>query len=498
MTLLINAIFGFPARVELDLLTMLQGDMGFGDQPTIADPTVFEVTYKPTTSGTTQSRIQQLVNGVLPNQVVITGVDSSYGFVGPGGFYVYIKSIGGGACVVMKKDGPQCSGGVSNYGKELIAVVYDVSQCGGEGYWVRNMNNDKIDEPPIVALYHELSHAFHWANRTSEYCTTADKGEIQAVEDENTMRTQFSLPKRNPNNRQGGCGAPGTYGNPWESVCFIVSAAFDAPYSEQVREFQRLRDSLLRSTRLGHAVFATLADEYYQCAPRICSDMHADTHLKLMVARLVVEPLLEVLRLTEIDLNRDLRSPGMDDEIRHMFMQWRGRLEGIGVDAAQIRNAVEGISRFHDQLSNRVQAPDKQSVPPTGWTVQATFDYLATTILGGPFTTAALAWCLAEPLGCYWLTFAEFMVDPLDSGNVSDRLAGRIEAWLASAPIDWAAATADTEALAADVRLLRAHLITSNSMWQRFAAMVSAGCPGVLRPSLATAMDRADLLRSDG
>lgn len=495
MTLWVNAIFGNPARVELDLFTLAQGDMGMGDMLVITDPSVVQMTYVKTYSGFVQDRLHEIINTVFPNQIIVTGVDSTYGFMN-GPFWQSITSIGGGVTVV--KAGANCSGGTPLYTNELIKVVYDTEGCNGSGYWVRDTHNNKIVEGPITILFHELAHAYHWAHRSSQWCTT---GHAQVIADENLMRVQFTLPKRNPANDEGGCGPPSTYSNPWED-CFIVSAVSGSPRSVQVREFQRIRDSLLRPTRLGRALFATLFGEYYQFAPRVVADMEAAPELKEQIKRLVVEPLLDLLMLTELHVRLDLRGGALDQEVTQVFAQGWDRLGRQEISADTVARLAALMVRITSGLNGTAAQPETTPPQSAPSDPDATLRYLASTIHAGTPRTRALAWCLAQPLTIYWATLRLLVMDQeaTQESAVSpgEQLAVAIEGWLAQAPLHWGPAAACADTVSADLQALAASVFTSRAVRHRIGARMLAHSPGPLRPRLTEDMRAADFLPHAG
>lgn len=488
MTLWVNAIFGYPAIVELDLLAIIQGDLGLGDQLVITDPTVLQMTYAKTKAGIAQERINALINTVFPNNIIVTGVDSSYGFMN-GLFWQSITGIGGGVTVVTT--GSQCSGSSPLYTNELIKVVYDTSACGGQGYWVRNLTNDKVVEPRTVILFHELAHAFHWASRTSQFCAS---GEAQAIGDENLMRVQFSLPRRSQTNTQGGCGAPESY-NPWEAIgCFIVTSITGSPRAAQVLELHYIRDALLRPTRLGRALFDKIFFEYYQCAPRVVQDMQADPELKRLIARMAVEPLLDVFLLAKLHVRLDLRSGAVDAEITHVLEQWQERLNDESIDPNAVEYLAQLLSRIKASLDRATVETFTVPLSVEQWTPDLMFRYIASTIMTSTPDTSALAWGIMHPLTISWGILGH-SAGPDVPASLSGKLAEAIEDWLALAPVDWSIFELDVDAITADLQSLATEVITDRAVGHRFGAKLLSHCPARLRPQLAEAMRAADLLR---
>ncbi len=487
MALWVNAIFGQPMTVEMDLLAILQGDLGLGDQLVIVDPTVVQMTYFQSITGFAQNRLSALINTAFPNEIVVTGVDSTYGYL-QGPFWVSITKTGGGVTVV-KKSGPNCSGSTPQYTNERINVGCDTSECGGDGYWVRDGTNNKVVEPRTVILFHELAHAFHWASRNTTFCAT---GEIEAVDDENGIRKQFSLPQRSFKNLQGGCGAPAPY-NPWEGIgCFIVTAVTGSPRSLQVLEFHRIRDGLLRPTRLGRKLFDALFAEYYQCAPRIVADMQRAPELKLLMTQLVVEPLLDVLLLTERHVRQDLRCGALDAEVDQLFDQARIRLAELDVAPDALKGLVDQVFEFEARLQGKLDS-GQSPAPIMGWLPETVFPYLAQIVPATTPETAALAWGVAQPLAIYWVAIDRLFDGEEAISSLRDGLADAIEDWLALAPVDW---WHSDGALAADLQALGAAVMTSRDVRHRFGAKLLARCHEEFSVGLVEALHAADFIMS--
>jgi hypothetical protein len=99
-------------------------------------------------------------------------------------------------------------------GNKVIHVVYDIGQCEGAGIRCFDTSANPISTPGPVVLYHELSHAYHFALNQFPYpqdvCSGASfvgSDEPAAELDENQMRQELGLCLRNPCNHEAVCGS---------------------------------------------------------------------------------------------------------------------------------------------------------------------------------------------------------------------------------------------------------------------------------------------------
>jgi hypothetical protein len=111
-----------------------------------------------------------------------------------------------------------------------VSIVYDVTGCGGSGYFALDTGGNQIPSPTEVMPFHELAIAFHRANNDFSTATP----EPQAETDENLLRDQEGIADRDINNHGGGCSGGAGGGG---STCFIVAAAYGSPNAPQIRAF---------------------------------------------------------------------------------------------------------------------------------------------------------------------------------------------------------------------------------------------------------------------
>jgi hypothetical protein len=284
--------------------------------------TVYQVTYPTISAGSqgvaTAQRLFEMVNTStganwgLP--IVILPIDSS---VDPTNPFTGMNLTGNGQCWLDTSVTPN-----------VITVAYDIANPSNIVVYGDAASTDPITFPSNVILYHELSHAYHYATNTfaqvpaSGPCTAAQymSDEPQAEADENVFRVELGLCQRyvcnhggglgtgdtcggasRPNcagvppagSPDGGGGSPGSTGG-----CFIVSAASGSPHSLEVRLLQRIRAQIGQVSELGGRVVKGIMYEYYQFSPEIAAHIETDPAIRDAVMTTIVRPLVAWYTLT--------------------------------------------------------------------------------------------------------------------------------------------------------------------------------------------------------
>jgi hypothetical protein len=271
-----------------DLFTISSSDGNFnGGAPVnatihtnIGDVNATQLTYPSVTTGTsTANRLSTLVNtnsGLSwGDPILITPLNGGNDPYGVGG-----NLTGNGVTYVDTSVAPN-----------VIHVLYDTSQCTGQGIQVFDTGGNAIPEPNPVILYHELSHAYHNAIQQVPFPQTACPGnttdEPGAEIDENVLRGQLGLTPRDPCNHGGQCGG-GSGGN----GCFIVSAATRSSESPEIHRLRELRQRVVARSALGAQLIERIYDEYFQFSPAIAARLEQDGMARLATLWIVVRPLL--------------------------------------------------------------------------------------------------------------------------------------------------------------------------------------------------------------
>ncbi len=336
-------VTGTPDSVFSDLYAIALSDGGLGED-TVTDPTVYQVTYEPTLSGTTANRLKQVVDH--PATIVITGLSSDA--TGP--------------------DGNPITGNGLTYvdGSGVIRVAYDTGQCNGNGIWTVGEDGSHIATPGPVVLYHEMSHAWHHA--TGTVAPTPALEEVAAETDENDMRDVVGLPHRRVTDHTGGCGGVAAGGG-----CFIVTAAYGSASQARVDRLRSLRDGVLKAHPVGLAAFDELHREYYRFSPAVAARMDADEEFRAEVRELLVEPLTAFFELAAA---RVFAPAGLADA--------RRRLAGIasGHDTAPAGELLHALTALADGR------PSTLGIAVDG-------------------ESPLVRWALTEPLIRYWETVGQ-------------------------------------------------------------------------------------------
>lgn len=216
-------------------------------------------------------------------------------------------------------------------GTRTVEIVYDVTNCGGNGYFAYLFPGTsvqfptKIDHPTHVALFHELSHAKRLLLGTED-ANSVDRG---ALDDENQYRSSLhpALPARG--GLEGGCKAapamPPAQPSSGTGGCFIATAAYGSPLEPEVELLRRFRDNVLRQTRAGRAFFDRYWRPYYRVSPAIADLMRRDPDIREIVSWSFVTPIVQHLQLL-------LRFPdapidGIEEPWKSFLIETRDSLE---------------------------------------------------------------------------------------------------------------------------------------------------------------------------
>jgi hypothetical protein len=232
-----------------------------------------QVNYTRTQAGPTAIRLDALVHSTgftaAASQIVVFGVPSNT--LLPDG--TNVSTVSGQTWRIGAAGSPLAS---------HIAVIYDVGDCAGTHYWVDKQGGGTTSFPSDVILYHELSHAFHFA-------TGAADSEPLAETDENDQRDARSspLPHRNTASHTGGCG-----GAPPPTCCIVASLSTGSPYSEEIQRFRYVRENTLRSSMVGNAFFEEFFYRYYGFSPEVTRLIGQQSNLRPQIKDRFVVPLL--------------------------------------------------------------------------------------------------------------------------------------------------------------------------------------------------------------
>lgn len=414
---------------DLFTISWNDGNLGQGADSTVAGSlngitsiSVTAVTYAPavTTGKASADRLFLLANtdasGGLnwANPIVITPLS---GGTDP---YSGIDITGNGLTYVD-------TGVVPN----VIHVVYDTSQAGGQGIEGFDTGGNPIATPNGVILYHELSHAYHHAINQVPFpqsqCPGNTSDEPAAEIDENVMRAELGLCLRDVCNHNGQlgwgatCGGKGTPDGPPLPVgssggggggggCFIVTAAVGTADSIAVLRLRRIRDRLAARSGLAKRLIEAAYAEYFEFSPAIAAQIEPDEGVRSTVREMLVEPLFAWYELAECLAMRGGEPSEVAAATRAVFAACpRGRSM---MAASLIASLLEG---------KPLPAPVARRLRPFA------------PMLGLALKQEVARWALFEPLHAVW-----------EVGGRRGDLVGAVANWLAGAPIERFAPPADS------------------------------------------------------
>jgi hypothetical protein len=236
-----------------------------------------QITYKPTAIMSSQSLvganlIDYLVNH-YPGTVTIWGMESAD----------QVKKEAFSSPQPMEE-----IIGFTKFSGSSADVYFDLGNCDGRGYHVRDLHGNEIDAPLHTILFHELAHV---------KIGNVAHSEDLAIKQENFYRTGRSLPERDGHQAACGLAKPGKSFGGLSDLCFIVTAASGGPNSPEVNFLRDIRDNLLLRIRNGRHFFETFYSYYYRFSPPIAKEMHENPELKSSFRLALVTPLLNYYRL---------------------------------------------------------------------------------------------------------------------------------------------------------------------------------------------------------
>ena len=304
---------------DLFTISWNDGNLGQGADMTVAGTLegissipVAPVTYTPgvTTGKATADRLYLLVNNNSSNglnwdnPIVITPL---FGGMDP---YSGMSIDGNGSTYVDTAATPN-----------VIHVVYDTSQNGGQGIAAFDTSGNPIQTPNAVILYHELSHAYHYAINQIPFpqgaCPGNTTDEPAAELDENVMRTELGLCQRDPCNHStettwgqacGGSAYPGgpplhdgggSSGGGSTGGCFIVTAATGSSHAYEIRRLRAVRDRIAACSGISRALIDAIYTEYFEFSPAVARSIERDPTARATVRLFIVRPLFAWYLLAE-------------------------------------------------------------------------------------------------------------------------------------------------------------------------------------------------------
>lgn len=467
MALFIDRVHGYEATAFSDLLEIVSCDPGLTTSP--VSLFALKVSYTQKKGATAAStRILDLVND--PGEFVVAAVDS--GFIVPESYQSIMKFAGGVTQL------PTLS--------QALTVYYDVTDAGGQYYSVYDVNRQQIFSPQQVALYHELSHVYHYLKK--DIPTDFDKREIQAVVDENAYRSSLGLPQRHPTDHWGGPAKP-THGGVtfpacqkkdtgwtpnWKLDDCFTAVALGTMYEDQADELRRARAKYRAVSSWAARIAEPALDLYAQFSPGIARDLYSDAALRTAVQRYAAQPAFYLLQIAETYLGADGDTAEVDATVNGWLREYVASLDAVGGSAA-LAMAADGASIGSWMLASAntgVYGSASRELP------RDLFPYLARAILSTGVGAPVFAWAF-EGLALF-----------LRHAAASHRTGARLDASFVSALAAWTVqvplpiAQATLSAAEEELHVLGTKVFTRPETRERFAHGLLAQWPESTTPEL--------------
>ncbi len=415
-----------PDAVRMDLMIIADLDGSFGESPDPADANFTVIEFNPaapdtsTAAGRVHDQLLRLVN--RSSDLELHGLRSDF---------VY-----GDGTTVETRPG-------STFGSTTI--FYDTENCDGDGRWIVGTNGDRECTTSAGILHHEMGHAL---------LSSADPlhPESDAIVQENDLRARMGLVARDVADGQSGCGCPDS------GCCIIASVASGSPYSAEVHALRKVRDRMLRGTRLGAGLFDALFEEYYRFSVPVSRAMVTSDEARENVERWLVKPLIRAL---EVALEH-VRRPEEPEHLGRLLLQdaagdFPMSVEALGdwskaaffIACVQQPGAAEqlGASAAVAQLDPR--------------TVE-----IATLLARDLPNCPHVIWAILQPLQIYAEARDCAETEP-DARVLGDFLTRRLNRWLSAVPLTgWEGAT--PQEVGRDLALLRETVLTNPAVFAAF------------------------------
>lgn len=410
----------FPDRVRADLMIIADLDGSFGDSPDPANAgfSLIQFAPGPLDTSTPAGRVKEQLKALVDRSTVLTILGVGPDFLYPDGTTI--------------EAAPGQTSGSSE-------ILYDTSNCDGDGRWIVGTNGDHECSPTAGILHHEMGHAF--LSASDPFHPEAD-----AIFRENDLRQRLGLVPRDTGDLQSGCGCPD------DGCCIIASVATGSGFSAEVHALRRVRDQVLRRTRLGERLFAELFDEYYRFSTRISRILVCHEAARENVERHLVRPLVRVLGLASdyVADPTDITCLGdgmLADAAAGLFVP--GGSPGEWWQALALLDAITG----------REAPAGAEPVPPLDDATAAVVAILREHLPLCPHVT----WGIVEPIRLYtelrW-QLSQQKGGPPNAAALGKALAAGFDDWLGRVPFDtWQGISAGE--LTADLKRLTGSVFTS-------------------------------------
>jgi hypothetical protein len=463
------------ARCDPGLTTWHRSDWGSGGG---LNPSFVEVQYQQKLLGVTSSNL--LLSVVKSEKLVwIAGVGPH--FVLPTGNEMIL--YGGFSWAATPSD--------------PVTIFYDVTAANGYGYYTLDKDDEEIDFPLPVILYHELAHAYH--RILGDAPGDHDLNEVQAMTDENAFRSQVGLPLRGTHRYSGGvrvrapttdpfprCDAPkGSWG--LGRLCLVATAATGSQHSPQVAALRRARSEYRDLSLWTSLVAGPMLDAYRQFSPNIVRAMDDDPALKDAVLTYAIQPAFHLVKLVEAYLEANADTSELLAHIDLSLTEYASEVEQAGGTAETLSVAAEEAISASRYLRNELTLPTCHFVWP-----RDLYRYLATAITSSGVQNSGFAWAL-EGVELILRQGADRL---WGKGTVPLSFARELGAWLARFPIS-ADAPLSIPVAREELKVLRDRVYTRDYTQELFAQHLLARWPEPHREDLCELLKDLDFVKED-
>jgi hypothetical protein len=451
----------FPDRAGADLLAISNLDTGYGENP-VAGTNRIEVTYARTQNGPCPTRLDQLVNtdfagtaGTVDILVVAADINFTLndGSMLAGGFNIPPNAM---------------SGSVNLNPSNSSVVLYDTSDNGGTGVCLRREGGDlDLESPASVILYHELSHALRTCtnatlDRTETDCSNASDEEAAAITDENDMRNQLGIARRQPDDHCGNLGCTST-------CCILTSIACGSPFAQEVNALRDIRDRALRKSEIGFDFFDRLFVDYYQFSPRVVDLMGGDPTLRTFIRTYFVRPLIAALQLFHAHTVSHVPPEELERRLDLAVREWP-EVGALGVtDLAALRQILSPGS-------------DRGALARLPYSASA-LNEMATLLDARALTSPYVKWALVDVMMILVQALEWRAAGTSEGGR---RLAAAIDSWSTRMPISPIWAQLSRHEIAEGLEFLRRTLLRESWGQRLFASRLVEAFPHSARIKDAT------------
>ncbi|MFD8006988.1 hypothetical protein [Streptomyces mirabilis] len=412
-----------------------------------------------------------------------------------------IAIIGVGSTWVLADGTPiTTAGGVTLRETSIqpVRIILDVTDAGGQTYYVRDTKMEPIPMTLPVLLYHELAHAYHVIR--GDHPADEAAGEVLVHADENAFRSQLGLPLRHPTLHAGGVSlipldsdfprCESSQQSAWGlgKVCMVATAAAGSSHAPQVAALRRARDEFRSLGRWAEAISDPVLAAYAKFSPAVVRDMQADPALRVAVLRYAVEPSFHLLNMVDAFLGVRSDSPELQTRLNACIDQFASKMAGWGQNASSLQATAGAATCASQRL---MSAPVSPAPASRDWP-RDLYPYLASAIASGGGDTSGFAWAFEGLALLFHLASAKCTT----ACEADPDLPSALGAWLARLPIPTDAQLTLPEAREA-LSVLSERFFGEARTRRLFAEHLLVHWPAPTAPALRSLMRDLDYIPTD-